>query len=118
MGRPSDQKILSKNSGGLYADSRKGYKTDFNIVLSFKDFPVEGYENQTTPVEPFPIMDVFDYRISGEISDSGSAKLIFENGTVTIPAENISINIPLEDGAKYCGKLKLILKFTTESRIQ
>lgn len=88
----------------------KDIKPDFNIVLSFKDFPVEGYENQTTPVEPFPIMDVFDYRISGEISDSGSAKLIFENGTVTIPAENISINIPLEDGAKYCGKLKVDFK--------
>jgi signal transduction histidine kinase len=89
----------------------KEIKTDFEIELIFKDFPIETYENETIDIKPFPILEAFDYRISGEISGSGQAKLLFENGTAGNINEKIPIfNIPLEDGAKYCGRLKVDFK--------
>lgn len=39
----------------------------FNVKLRFEDFPVEKYSNTTINVEPFPIMELYDYRLTGNI---------------------------------------------------
>lgn len=89
----------------------KEKKPDFEIALTFKNFPVKGYENQEIFIEPFPILDVFDYRISGEISETGEANLVFENGLTGVALEKIPAHIvTLKDGAKYCGNLKVDFK--------
>jgi len=89
----------------------KDAKSDFEIQVKFQDFPVEEYKNQVIKIEPFPILDVFDYRIYGEISDTGDAELIFENGLTNTPPEKIKkFNILFKDGAKRCGKLKIDFK--------
>ncbi len=88
----------------------KDIKTDFEIKLLFKDFPVDAYKNETITIEPFPILEVFDYRISGEVSGTGEANLVFENGTAGTVSEKFKIHILLDDGAKYCGKLSVDFK--------
>jgi signal transduction histidine kinase len=89
----------------------KKIKNDFEIKLIFKDFPVEEFRNSEIIIEPYPILDVFDYRISGEVSESGEAKVVFENGIKGVSSEDISVyTIQLQDGARRCGKLKIDFK--------
>lgn len=89
----------------------KDIKNDFEIELKFTDFPVEKYKNQTIEIKPFPILEAFDYRISGEISESGEARLKFENETTGSIVEDIPpYTVQLEDGAKYCGNLGVDFK--------
>jgi signal transduction histidine kinase len=83
---------------------------DFHITLSFKDFPADGYENKTLTIEPFPVLDVFDYRISGTVSSKGVADLLFENGIQASTKEKISFGVLLDDGALHCGNLKVDFK--------
>jgi len=42
-------------------------KDCFNVKLKFEDFPVDKYSDTEINVEPFPIMDLYDYRLSGNI---------------------------------------------------
>ena len=39
----------------------------FGIKVIFEDFPVEEYDNREIIIEQFPIIDLFDYRLSGTI---------------------------------------------------
>lgn len=47
-----------------FHDLEKDY---FNVKLKFEDFPVERYSDTEIYVEPFPIMELYDYRLSGNI---------------------------------------------------
>jgi len=89
----------------------KDHQEDFKIQLNFHEFPIAEYKDKSIDIEPFPILEFFDYRISGEVSASGEANLIFENGARGVKPEKIKIlTIPLENGAKYCGNLKVDFK--------
>jgi signal transduction histidine kinase len=89
---------------------KKELDSDFKIQLSFKNLPVLGYENKNIAVEPFPILDVFDYRISGEILATGEATLYFENAIAGLRPEEIKINIPFIKGEKSCGDIQVDFK--------
>lgn len=52
---------------------------DFKIILELGRFPYEKYFNKTETIEPYPLFDLFDYRISGTITKDGVANLVFEN---------------------------------------
>jgi signal transduction histidine kinase len=52
---------------------------NFRITLQLGDFLYEGYSNISEEIEPYPLFDLFDYRISGAVSGKGIAKLKFEN---------------------------------------
>lgn len=85
--------------------------SDFQIKIDFQEFPIDDYKNNSFIIEPYPFLEVFDYRISGDISGNGEAKLLFENASTGIKTEEIYIKkIELEDGADYCGKLKIDFK--------
>ncbi|MGZ3754873.1 MAG: sensor histidine kinase [Mucilaginibacter sp.] len=79
---------------------------NFEIILSFKDFPVEKYNNRSITIEPYPIVDLFDYRISGSINDKGTGVLLFENNSIKgIQAEELEFNEILGRQYAYCGNL-------------
>jgi len=81
----------------------------FKIKLEFKDFPVSGYRDYSEFIEPFPLQALYDYRISGTVTEDGKASLIYHNNTVphSLP-ENISLDIPINrQEAAFCGKLDL-----------
>ncbi len=84
------------------AASEQGYEVNydsFDIRLLFKQFPVEEYSDREMEILPFPVLGLFDYRISGKVDASGNAVLAYSNQNIpSLPAEQIKINIPLCNG--------------------
>ncbi len=87
----------------------------FEIQLKLGDFPFEAYSNITETIEPYPLFELYDYRISGTISSTGATKLKFENKRIpNAPVENLNEfiislkrnNID-EEIQKFCGNLKV-----------
>src|SRR5690606_31213071 len=74
----------------------------------------EGYSNVKETIEPYPLFELFDYRISGTVSKDGVAKLKFENNRIKgAPVEELSdFKISLnqdsnKDKQNFCGELKV-----------
>lgn len=98
---------------------KKEYKIDsdtdnFKIDLELGNFPFEGYSNVTETIEPYPLFDLFDYRISGTVDGNGIAKLKFVNHRVkNSPIEELNeFQILLNQNketqhASYCGEVKI-----------
>lgn len=93
----------------------KGDDTEnFEIELELGNFPYEGYSNTIEKIEPYPLFDLFDYRISGLVTNDGIAKLKFENKRVNgAPIEvlkdfKILLNQDINRNAEsYCGEVKI-----------
>lgn len=92
----------------------KEKKDEFKIILELGNFPYEGYSNITEEIEPYPLFELFDYRISGIISNEGIAKLKFENKRIKgSPVEELKdFKILLnqdsnEESQAFCGELKI-----------
>lgn len=90
---------------------------DFKIEVELGNFPFPGLSNITETIEPYPILELFDYRISGTVSNTGVSNLKFENKRVSnSPVEEIkNYKIWLnqdntffsnEAFQKYCGEVK------------
>lgn len=96
--------------------SSKEDDNKFNIQLEIGDFPFgEGYANYTEKIEPYPLFELFDYRISGTVNSEGVAELRFENNRIKnapkeiLPSFQIPLNIQSDDDiskGKYCGNVK------------
>jgi signal transduction histidine kinase len=88
---------------------------NFKIKLEFGDFPFEGYSNITEEIEPYPLFDLFDYRISGIVTKNGIAKLKFENNRVrNAPPEILNEykillnqNNNQKGDESFCGEVKI-----------
>jgi len=93
-----------------------GYKIDYNefkIDLNFGNFPVEEYDNRQLEIRPFPVLDLYDYKISGKVDSDGFANLIYENQNIAgLNPEKITIKVPLEKdaGHKYPGEIFIDLR--------
>ena len=73
------------------------YHDTFEMELRFCQFPIEEYSNRKIEIKPFPVLDLYDYKISGKIEPNGNAVLIYENQNIaSLPPEKIKIKIPLE----------------------
>lgn len=94
-------------------DPRFAYigKDEFNIILKFSNFPVDRYDNITIDIEPFPLFDLYDYRISGDVDSTGIANLIYENKSVVgIIPEKYEFQIRFDKNELACGKVSLDLR--------
>jgi len=87
---------------------------NFKILLELGDFPFEGYSNIIENIEPYPLLDLFDYRISGVVSKDGFANLKFENKRIkNSPVEiikefKILLNQPnSKNFQNFCGEVIL-----------
>jgi signal transduction histidine kinase len=88
---------------------------DFKIQLELGDFPYEGFRNKTEDIEPYPLIELYDYRITGSVSPNGVAKLKFHNNRLKdaneeiIPEFNIDLNInpKRKQDEKYCGEIQV-----------
>ena len=85
---------------------------NFQIILELGDFPYENYSNKKETIEPYPLFDLFDYRISGSVSNDGIAKLTFENNRTndeqeTIEPFHLNLNADInENFQSFCGEIK------------
>lgn len=82
-------------------------KEHFHIGIEFKNTGIENYDNIQKKIEPFPLLELFDYRLSGKIDEKGNVALIYENQVEkNIPNEEFNFHITPENG-KLCGPFEL-----------
>jgi len=82
-------------------------KEDFRIGIEFINTGIEKYDNMQEKIEPFPMLELFDYRLSGKADEKGNVFLVYENRVEkNIPSEEINIHITPEKG-KLCGPFEL-----------
>lgn len=91
----------------------------FKIILELGQFPVKGqmfFESLKTTIEeiePYPLFELYDYRINGVVDQNGSAELMFHNNrsnqTESIPNFKIKLNQNSyrKNEQAYCGDLKI-----------
>jgi signal transduction histidine kinase len=87
---------------------------NFKIRLELGNFPFEEYSNISEDIEPYPLFDLFDYRISGTVSKDGKTSLKFENKRIkNSPIESLQeFKIVLNQNKhqeieSYCGEIKI-----------
>jgi hypothetical protein len=79
----------------------KNSRDVFSIKLSIKGF--SSYEDVTETIEPFPLFEYYDYRISGHISKDGRGTLTYSSQKArNIPDEKINIDLKRDSE---CGNL-------------
>ena len=99
--------ILTKELRKLKSPFNQHSPTQFEIKLAFFNCPFEEYNDQIFEIEAFPIIELFDYRISGKISDSGIVSALYENNSEpNLPSAPYDFHIKLPDGLNYCGPVE------------
>ena len=74
---------------------------DFKITLTVTDMP-GAFQTKDEIIEPFPLYDLYDYRIAGTIDPDGAAQFQYSNQKIrNTPRESIpfSFNNPTDCGA-------------------
>lgn len=66
------KKLIPPKTDSTFDDS-------FKIVLQFDNFFTDAEDNTIETIQPYPILDLYDYRISGSISADGIGELLYEN---------------------------------------
>ena len=85
---------------------------DFRINLKVLDFPDVDDVNET--IEPYPIFDLFDYRISGSVNSEGIGTLGYSMQKIrNAPDETIPFNLGKPTN---CGQLSLDIRVYDRDR--
>lgn len=80
---------------------------DFVIWVELKNTGIDKFNNIHEKIEPFPLIDLFDYRLHGKIDENGNVDIIYENQVEkNIPTEQIKFKVSTALG-KYCGPVEL-----------
>lgn len=73
-----------------------------------KDNKTINFISEIIEIKPLPILDSYDYRISGYIDEHGNGNLTYENQNLTNTiAEIIPVHIELGKSQLYCGKIEI-----------
>jgi len=84
-------------------------KEVFNITVIFKnflsDFMLDKYKNEPIEIKPLPLLDYYDYRISGEIFPDGRNSLIYQNKSADIEEDVSDFNFYLKEEEKFTGAI-------------
>lgn len=97
------KKLISPSAIRLKAGTQED---SFAIHLKFDNFIENGVHVKT--VEPYPIVDLFDYRISGLIANNGKGQLLYENQKTR---NSIKESIPFDFGKPTgCGALEFDIR--------
>lgn len=86
-------------------DADGTFDTKFTITLTIDNFNENNNGSET--IKPYPILEFYDYRISGNISADGTVKLRYENKKIKNGAEE---DISLNYGATGCGALAIDIR--------
>ena len=105
-----DSKHLLKELRNLLSPLEKDKDDIFSINLRYKNLISFGIDDLDIEIEPFPLINLYDYRIYGRISHNGSAELFYENQNYQESNEKININIDLINNYN-CGDINLDLRF-------
>ena len=83
------------------------FDSKFNITLTFENFFPNENDNVSENIKPYPILEFYDYRISGIIAADGIAKLTYENKKI----KNATVEpIRFDHGITGCGALTVDIR--------
>ncbi|BCN31688.1 ATP-binding protein [Anaeromicropila herbilytica] len=89
-------------------NTNNGQEKDiFNITVVFKNFISEKYKDKTINIKPLPLLDYYDYRISGEIFPDGSNSLVYQNKNSGIVEKATDFNFYLDEKEKFSGLVNI-----------
>lgn len=80
------------------------FDDNYKIWLCFYNFFEDGNKNVREEIAPYPILDLFDYKISGTIASDGKGIIIYENQKIK---NGVVERIPFDCGATSCGALTI-----------
>ena len=83
------------------------FDNDFEIILQFDNFFHKAEDNTTEIIKPYPILDFYDYQISGYIKADGTGELLYENQKIK---NGVIEHIPVDFGATECGALTIDIR--------
>jgi len=106
-----DYDNLLKELRNLLSPLEKNKKDKFDITLTYKGLSKFSFDNISILIEPFPLLELYDYRISGTISSDGRGVLFYENQNFLDSEENIEFDIYIDSKEKQCGNLEIDLRF-------
>lgn len=79
----------------------------FEITVIFKNFISDKYRNKTINIKPLPLLNHYDYRISGEIFPDGKNTLIYQNKNSGIEEKVSEFNYYLTEKEKFTGAINI-----------
>lgn len=92
----------------IYKDKQED---DFRIFLKYKGLNEFGIEDKRAEIEPFPLIKLYDYRISGTVDSKGEANLFYENQNFEDSNEQILLDIlPNIPQNELCGNMEIDLR--------
>lgn len=100
--------ILENELRKLISPFQEFSEDKFSINLSFINCPFKEFNDREFEIEAYPIIKLYDYRISGQIDDSGQGILLYENNVDEVKQqEKIGVHFKLEKGGNYSGNISL-----------
>lgn len=106
-----DRDALLKELRNLLSPIVKDENEDrFEIFLEYKDLEEFGLSDEQIEIEPFPLVELYDYRISGTVSFDGHVDILYENQNYIESNENISFKIESNDIEELCGNFDVDLR--------
>jgi len=106
-----DYENLLKELRNLLSPLEKNIDDTFEITLRYKGLEDFGFRNAEFKIEPFPLLDLYDYRISGSIDRNGKGTLSYENQNYLNSNEKINFEIKIDQENKQCGNVEVDLRF-------
>lgn len=92
----------------IYKDKQED---DFRIFLKYEGLNEFGIGDKRVEIEPFPLINLYDYRISGTVDSKGEANLFYENQNFKDSNEQILLDIlPNIPQNELCGNMKIDLR--------
>ncbi|MGP0585398.1 ATP-binding protein [Paenibacillus timonensis] len=83
------------------------FEEPFKISLCFDNFFEDQDKVIKEDISPYPILDLYDYKISGDISNNGIGHLIYENQKIR---NGVIEKIDFNCGETLCGNLKIDIR--------
>ncbi|WP_107926506.1 sensor histidine kinase [Lysinibacillus parviboronicapiens] len=109
-------KKLEKELRKLVSPFQNAFKNDrFEIKFKTTNFidDSDTYNTYETIIEPLPIVEMYNYRLFGHITDQGIANLNFENNSLDVKQHKVidpfKVNLDPEK-EKYCGRIEIDLR--------
>jgi signal transduction histidine kinase len=89
-------------------DSEIDTSDEFSIFLEYKDFFADPENNNIKKIKPFPVFNLYDYKISGVIDSDGTGELTY---FIQKAKNTVDVTIPINLGSKTgCGSLKVDIR--------
>jgi signal transduction histidine kinase len=107
----TDYKNLLKELRNLLSPLEKNIDDKFDIKLIYDNLEKFDFISESIEIEPFPILNLYDYRISGKVKPDGTGILLYENQNFSDSEENISFKIKIDTQEEYCGLVDIDLRF-------